>query len=104
MIILIYDEVGDHTAMQSAEISESPLSPSVRRLINEHELSAENIIGTGKDGRITKQDVLAVIKAGGAAAQSTPVAKQTSAAPVQPKTEPASAGSSLLPASIVSVI
>lgn len=78
-------------AMQSAEISESPLSPSVRRLINEHELSADNIVGTGKDGRITKQDVLAVIKAGGAAAQSTPVAKQTSAAPVQPKTEPAAA-------------
>lgn len=35
------------------------LSPAVRRLVNERDLDAEKIKGTGKDGRITKQDVLA---------------------------------------------
>jgi len=33
-------------------------SPAVRRLLNEHNLAAETITGTGKHGRLTKQDVL----------------------------------------------
>jgi 2-oxoglutarate dehydrogenase E2 component (dihydrolipoamide succinyltransferase) len=34
------------------------LSPSVRRLIEEHELDANAIRGTGRDGRISKADVM----------------------------------------------
>jgi 2-oxoglutarate dehydrogenase E2 component (dihydrolipoamide succinyltransferase) len=34
-----------------------PLSPSVRRLLKEHSLAAADIEGTGRDGRITAQDV-----------------------------------------------
>ena len=37
---------------------ESPLSPAVRRLVEEHELDPAAIEGTGKDGRLTKKDVL----------------------------------------------
>ncbi len=33
------------------------LSPSVRRLLKEHSVSANDIVGTGRDGRITAQDV-----------------------------------------------
>lgn len=33
------------------------LSPSVRRMVAEHEVDAIEIKGTGKDGRVTKQDV-----------------------------------------------
>ncbi|MCX8049077.1 MAG: 2-oxoglutarate dehydrogenase complex dihydrolipoyllysine-residue succinyltransferase [Methylohalobius sp.] len=38
------------------------LSPSVRRLIAESGLNPEQIPGTGKDGRITKEDVLAYLE------------------------------------------
>ena len=38
----------------------SLLSPAVRRAVNEHDLDLANISGTGKDGRISKQDVFLV--------------------------------------------
>ena len=38
---------------------EPVLSPAVRRLVEEHELDPAAIEGTGKDGRLTKKDVLA---------------------------------------------
>jgi len=40
------------------------LSPAARKLAEEHGLSAARITGSGKDGRITKEDVLAAIEAG----------------------------------------
>ena len=44
------------------------LSPVVRRLIAEHQLNPASIKGTGRDGRITREDVLAVIGGGAATA------------------------------------
>jgi 2-oxoglutarate dehydrogenase E2 component (dihydrolipoamide succinyltransferase) len=35
------------------------LAPSVRRLVEEHKLDAADIAGSGRDGRVTKGDVLA---------------------------------------------
>jgi 2-oxoglutarate dehydrogenase E2 component (dihydrolipoamide succinyltransferase) len=40
---------------------DNPLTPSIRRLLREHDLDANEIIGTGKDGRLTKADVLDVV-------------------------------------------
>ncbi len=37
-------------------------SPAVRRLLEEHDLDATMVIGTGKDGRITKSDVMSFLK------------------------------------------
>jgi 2-oxoglutarate dehydrogenase E2 component (dihydrolipoamide succinyltransferase) len=37
-------------------------SPAVRRLLEEHDLEATMVSGTGKDGRITKADVMAFLK------------------------------------------
>ncbi len=37
-------------------------SPAVRRLLDEHDLDATMVLGTGKDGRITKADVLSFLK------------------------------------------
>ena len=37
-------------------------SPAVRRLLDEHDLDETMVIGSGKDGRITKADVLAFLK------------------------------------------
>ena len=51
-------------SMASTEVVESSdvLSPGVRRLINEHGLDATSIIASGKDGRLTKEDVEAYLK------------------------------------------
>jgi 2-oxoglutarate dehydrogenase E2 component (dihydrolipoamide succinyltransferase) len=38
-------------------------SPAVRRLLEEHDLEATMIEGSGKDGRLTKADVMAFLKA-----------------------------------------
>jgi len=46
------------------------MTPAVRRLLREHDLSAAQILGTGGGGRITREDVLKVvetIRTGGAA-------------------------------------
>lgn len=43
------------------------LSPVVRRLLAEHTLDSRQIAGTGRDGRITREDVLAHIERRGAA-------------------------------------
>ena len=37
-------------------------SPAVRRLLDEHDIDATLVIGSGKDGRITKADVMAFLK------------------------------------------
>lgn len=50
------------------------LSPAVRRLVLEHGLDPTGIRGTGKDGRLTKEDVLA-------AAESAKAAPAPAAAP-----------------------
>ncbi len=42
--------------------SRAKLSPSVRRLLDEHDLDATIVIGSGKDGRITKSDVMDYLK------------------------------------------
>jgi 2-oxoglutarate dehydrogenase E2 component (dihydrolipoamide succinyltransferase) len=46
-------------AAASKEKSPTPLSPAVRRIVEEEHVEAEKISGTGKDGRLTKGDVLA---------------------------------------------
>ena len=56
-----------------------PLAPSVRRIAAETRVDPSAVPGTGKDGRVTKGDMLAAIER--AAAQPTPVA--TPAASVQ---------------------
>jgi 2-oxoglutarate dehydrogenase E2 component (dihydrolipoamide succinyltransferase) len=48
------EETGDNAALT--------LSPAVRRVVLEHGLDPSKIKGTGKDGRLTKDDVLAAAK------------------------------------------
>ena len=54
------------------------LSPSVRRMVAEHDIDVAKLTGTGKGGRVTKEDVEAFIKNLGKA----PVAAPTAAAPM----------------------
>jgi len=43
------------------------VSPAVRRLLKEHNLSIADIPGTGRDGRVTRQDVIDFIEGGNSA-------------------------------------
>ena len=58
------ESVAKETAPAEAKPAETShkLSPAVRRLLDEHDLDATIIIGSGKDGRITKSDVMAYLK------------------------------------------
>ncbi len=63
-----------------AEESADPitLSPSVRRAVLEHGVDPSKIRGTGKDGRLTKDDVIAAARTH---AMSTPPAEPAASAP-----------------------
>ena len=76
------------------------MTPAVRRLLREHGLSAEQIVGTGGGGRITRDDVLAVVEtirtggqppATGQPADQPQPATQPQPAAGQPVAAPASA-------------
>lgn len=75
--------------------AEEALSPAVKKLIDENGLDPAMISGTGKDGRIVKGDVLAVLEAKGAAssAPATPSAAPVAAA-AAPLSVPAAADQS----------
>ncbi len=60
------------------------LSPAVRKLVAEHNLDASKISGTGKGGRIIKEDVLNYLESqesAPAAAPAAPAAKPAASAP-----------------------
>ena len=61
--------------------ADMPLSPAVRRLVEENNLNPAAIRGTGVDGRLTKADVLAHMK--GAPAASAPAAAPAQQMPRQ---------------------
>lgn len=70
-------------AAATSDDSNDALSPSVRRLLAEHNVDASKVKGTGVGGRITKEDVEAFVK-------SAPKA----AAPAAPAVAPLAAGRS----------
>src|SRR4051812_24335154 len=80
-------------APAASSSSESKLlSPVVRRLIAEHKLDPSTIKGTGAGGRITRNDVQAVIEGGGAAKAPAPAAPAPAPAPAPAATVPARPG------------
>jgi len=64
-------------APATAKPSDPPLAPSVRRLAAESGVDAASVAGSGKDGRVTKGDMLAAIER--AAAAPTPIAATAAA-------------------------
>ncbi len=61
-----------------------PMSPAVRRMVEDYNLDPTSVTGTGKDGRLTKGDVLKAIEGGSARTLAAPAA---AAAPTGPREE-----------------
>ena len=71
-----------HTAGAHGKV---PASPAVRRLVREHGVSLTAIAGSGKDGRVLKEDVLAHVEA---QSISTPAVTVSSGADVSSSAPP----------------
>ncbi len=86
--------VAPAAAPAAASASGVVLSPVVRKLIAENNLDASKIQGTGPGGRITRDDVVAVIERGGASAPAAaaPVASAPAASRPVPSAPRAVAG------------
>jgi pyruvate/2-oxoglutarate dehydrogenase complex dihydrolipoamide acyltransferase (E2) component len=59
-------------------------SPVVMRIASEHGVDLEQVEGTGRDGRVRKQDVLAFVEGGGAAATEPPMHIESPYRPDEP--------------------
>lgn len=66
---------------KSATATGGKLAPAAKRMVEEHKLDAGQIAGSGRDGRVSKSDVIQHMSAGkqAASAQSAPAAKQAAA-------------------------
>jgi len=66
-------------AKQPAKVPEAPatdqLGPAVRQLLEMHKLDVNEITGTGKNGRVTKEDVLKYMETRDEKAEAAPVAR-----------------------------
>ncbi|MGH8127367.1 MAG: 2-oxoglutarate dehydrogenase complex dihydrolipoyllysine-residue succinyltransferase [Gammaproteobacteria bacterium] len=69
------------SAPDKEQKADKPLSPSVRRLVEEHDLDPTAISASGRDGRLTKADVLSFLESGGE--------QKKAAAPAPEKSAPA---------------
>ena len=65
------------TAPKAAAAGNADLSPAGLRVATEQNIDASKVAGTGRDGRVTKEDLLNVGKGGAAPAAAAPAAKPT---------------------------
>ena len=70
------------SAAQAVEAQ--PFSPAVRKLVVENNLDPARIEGSGKDGRLTKGDVLTFLKGGASALAAPPHAQPTAQSAAAP--------------------
>ena len=64
------------------------VSPVVARIAAEHGVDPAQVAGTGRGGRVTKQDILGFIESGAAAPPAAPAAPAPPAAPAAPSAPP----------------
>ena len=81
------DKVDIAAAAEAQAGSDLTMSPAVRRAVLEYGIDPTKVKGSGKDGRLTKEDVVAAAKAG-TAKQDAPA----SSAPASTDAAPAAAG------------
>jgi 2-oxoglutarate dehydrogenase E2 component (dihydrolipoamide succinyltransferase) len=81
------DEEADEDEGGNGDAGNLTLSPAVRRAVLEHHVDPSRIKGSGKDGRITKDDVLAAARAQKAEATPPPSPAPSSAPAQRPSGE-----------------
>ncbi|MFO8045621.1 MAG: 2-oxoglutarate dehydrogenase complex dihydrolipoyllysine-residue succinyltransferase [Halomonas sp.] len=69
------------------KVGDKILAPAARKLVAEHDLDVSAIQGTGKGGRILKEDVLKAVKEGSAKKPAKPAAPSAKAAAAAPAVE-----------------
>ncbi len=67
------------------------MTPAVRRLLREHGLEASQVAGTGGGGRITREDVIAVVEAQRTGTAVAAPASSAASAPAAPAARPSGA-------------
>lgn len=77
--VMATPSIADAAPAAVAATDAANLSPAVRKLVADHQLDPNAITGTGKDGRLIKEDILKHIEQAAAAPTATP---STAAAPV----------------------
>ena len=75
----------------AADHADLTLSPAVRRAVLEHHVDPSAIKGTGKDGRLTKDDVIAAAKAKDGGPVHEPEVKAPVSTPAAPAPQPLAA-------------
>lgn len=67
----------------SSDEGEKLLSPAARKMADENDIDPNSVPGTGKDGRVTKEDVANFLKSGGSKTASEPGSAPAKAAEVE---------------------
>jgi pyruvate/2-oxoglutarate dehydrogenase complex dihydrolipoamide acyltransferase (E2) component len=75
---------GDTTVRARRSDGPRRYSPVVMRIASEHGIDLEQVEGTGRGGRVRKQDVLAFLENGGAAAEEAPMHIESPYRPDEP--------------------
>ena len=73
------------TQTESVAAGAVALSPAVRKMVNDNNLDASQITGTGKGGRLTKEDVQKFMTSGNTASAAPAAKPSPSAAPAAPR-------------------
>ena len=71
-------------APAAADEEDSVAAPAARKIAEENGINLASVKGTGKDGRVTKEDVVAAVEAKKSAPAAAPAAKPAAAAPAAP--------------------
>lgn len=74
--------------ISAAPAEGKPLSPAVQKLVTENNVNTSQMSGTGKDGRLTKGDVLMSLGSGGGSPSVQKTAETTSSKPAAPTPAP----------------
>jgi len=69
---------------EQSSLDDKSASPAVRRMLAEHDLQPGQVVGSGKDGRLTKEDVVSFIESNREKTTAKPETKPASNVPAVP--------------------
>ena len=94
------DKVPSDAVSQPSKLAElsrdASISPSARKLMLEHNLSASDVVGSGKSGRVLKEDVIQAVRQKQQRSEEQPLETPTKPKPVEKVEKTASAQGSVI--------